>query len=414
VGDAVLLSSRLAEGGSPDTEIFRWMISPPDYIPYNSKIDDAYRMIGKSRKKCLLVSGEDNKTIGLVTSTELTQAFFISENLIRSKIEEAKSSSALLKVFNDSRKIVISMIIGNADPYSISLYISSIADAICRRAITLCLEEAGKPPCRFAFIQTGSAGRREQTLSTDQDNAIIFENCEGELSDRASSYFLSLGKKINNMLADAGFSLCKGENMAGNIKWCQPVNSWKKYFSDWIRMPGPEELLDVSIFFDFRYCYGDQALADELTEYVRNDLRTSDIFFHHMAAAWKPFSPSLSNTPGGKTDIKRILLPLTGIVRLYSLRYGVSGFSSIERILELYSEKYLGDILLSESVRAWKNLTSLRLSHQASCITKGTEPDNLIDFQIINNDLKYFAENSVAAINNLMLKAESDYHADTI
>jgi CBS domain-containing protein len=232
--------------------------------------------------------------------------------------------------------------------------------------------------------------------------------------ERASSYFLSLGKKINDMLADAGFSLCKGGNMAGNIKWCQPVRSWKKYFSDWIRMPGPEELLDVSIFFDFRYCCGDQNLSNELTEYVKNDLQTSDIFFHHMASAWKPFSPSLSNTPEGKTDIKRILLPLTGIIRLYSLRYGISGFSSIERILELYSEKYLDDKLLRESVRAWKNLTSLRLSHQASCISKGIEPDNLIDFQIVNNDLKYFAENSVAAINNLMLKAESDYHADTI
>ena len=58
-----------------------------------------------------------------------------------------------------------------------------------------------------------------------------------------------------------------------------------------------------------------------------------------MATAWKPFTPSLHNTPEGKTDLKRILMPLTGIIRLYSLRYGITGYSTIERIIELHSGK---------------------------------------------------------------------------
>ena len=65
---------------------------------------------------------------------------------------------------------------------------------------------------------------------TDQDNAIIFENCEGEKLKIANEYFLSLGKKINDMLAEAGFRLCKGDNMAGNPKWCQPIRYGKSIF----------------------------------------------------------------------------------------------------------------------------------------------------------------------------------------
>ena len=50
------------------------------------------------------------------------------------------------------------------------------------------------------------------------------------------------------MLDSIGFRLCKGNNMAGNPKWCQPLDRWKSYFSDWIKTPGPAEILDVSIF----------------------------------------------------------------------------------------------------------------------------------------------------------------------
>jgi CBS domain-containing protein len=289
-----------------------------------------------------------------------------------------------------------------------------VADAFCQRILTLCLEEAGEPPCRFAFIQTGSAGRMEQTLSTDQDNAIIFENLKGEELQSAYAYFTLIGKRVNEMLSFTGYQLCPGQNMAGNPAWCQPLDSWKKYFSDWIVMPGPEELLEVSIFFDFRFCFGDSSLTDELREFVKSDLAANDIFFHHMAAAWKPFNPSAANLSQGKTDIKRILMPLTGLIRLYALKYSLNGYSTLERSVELYSGGKLDHQLLREIIRAWKDLSSLRLSHQASCINKGIEPDNIIDFRGIGNDLLSYAEQAIATVNNLMLKTGNDFYTESL
>jgi len=40
------------------------------------------------------------------------------------------------------------------------------------------MDELGQPPARFVFMILGSEGRNEQTLKTDQDNAIIFEDLE--------------------------------------------------------------------------------------------------------------------------------------------------------------------------------------------------------------------------------------------
>ncbi len=53
-------------------------------------------------------------------------------------------------------------------------------------------------------------------------------------------------------------------------------------------------------------------------------------------------------------------MPLTGIIRLYALKYGIEGFSTIERIIGLYSGNFIDHILLRDSIRAWNDLTSLR------------------------------------------------------
>lgn len=417
IADSAVIGIYLAEGGSAQDEIFRLMSSPPGYIHSGAKVSEAFNIINEGNARGLLVTSGDNeerKVWGIIGLHQLSSAFFSSPEIIFREIEVAESDGMLNEIFLKARKLTSSMIMGHSDPYATVQFISAVADAICRRILTLCLESSGTPPCRFAFIQTGSAGRREQTLSTDQDNCIIFEDREGEELKNASEYFVALGKKINDMLAGAGFRYCSGRKMAGNPLWCQPLSRWKKYFSDWITMPGPEEILEISIFFDFRYCYGDPALADELREYVSKDLRTSDIYFHHMTAAWKQFTP-LTNIRSGKvTDIKKLIMPLTGIIRLYALRSGINAYSTIERVIGLYSLKVLDNNLLRDTIRAWKDLTSLRLIHQVSCIDNGIEPDNIIDLQLFDTEIIGSAEQAASTIGDLLLKAGNDFYTTTI
>jgi len=412
--DRTSICNRLSDAGAPETEIFRWMISPPLIISQTASINEAIGLINSSKSDYIYVTSNGKKITGAITSKDLTAAFYLTPRLLTEEINNADSPDALRKVYLKSRSLTISMILGHADPYSVSLLISSVADIICQRVLNLAISGLGEPPCSFAFIQTGSAGRREQTLSTDQDNAIIFEDSTGEKLDKSFNYFLSLGKKVNEMLSEIGFRYCIGDKMAGNPLWCQPVSRWKKYFSDWIKMPGPSEVLEMSIFFDFRFCYGDSILAEELREYVTKDLRTSDIYFHHMALAWKKFAPSVNIKSDKKSDIKKIIMPLTGIIRLYALKYGVNGFSSIERIIGLYSGKHIDHNLLRDLIIAWKDLTSIRLTRHMTCINNGEEPDNIVDFHLTDSDMLCYAVQAVESINDLMLKAGNDFYTETI
>lgn len=414
VADAQSIGTVISEGAAPVSEIFRFMKAPPLFIREDARVADAMEKIRHSIPGCLLVVTFDGKLTGLITNEELVHASSMAPGLIMNDIAGAGTVNGLKKIYHNSHKAILAMVPGNADPHTLSLHISSIADAICARVIDLCIEAEGKPPCRFAFIQTGSAGRREQSFLTDQDNAIIFENLEGERLKKADEYFLSLGKRINDMLDTVGFHLCKGNNMAGNPKWCQPIDRWKSYFSDWIRMPGPSEILEVSIFFDFRYSYGDNSLSNELREYVKTSLQTSDIFFYHMSMALKQFNPSHSALSEETTDIKRLLMPLTGVIRLYALKHGLEGLSTVDRILELHAGKHISPELLRDALRAWKDLAYIRLSHQASCINSGREPDNRVDFKVRYADMQFLAARSIDDINNLVLKAGNDFHSVTI
>ncbi|MDF1559714.1 MAG: DUF294 nucleotidyltransferase-like domain-containing protein [Bacteroidales bacterium] len=414
IADAASMGYGMAGGMQSGHEIFRVMHSPPLFIRGDATVAAAQDRIRNSPDGCLLITGPEERVTGMVTDRDLAHAAAITPELILDEIAAAASVEGLRKIYRESRRASLAMLQARADPYAVSLTISSVADAICQRVTELAIGETGKPPCRFSLIQTGSAGRREQSFVTDQDNAIIVENLRGEKLKEAANYFPALGKRVNVMLDTVGFSLCKGDNMAGNPKWCQPLDVWKGYFADWIRMPGPSEILDISIFFDFRFCFGDEALCGELRDYVKTSLQAGDIFFYHMSTALRQFNPSHSVIAEETTDIKRLLMALTGVIRLYALRHGLDSHSTVDRILGLHDGNHISHDLLRRAVRAWKELSYIRLTHQAACISSGREPNNRVDFRVRQADSQFAAALAIDDINELMLKAGNDFHSVTI
>ncbi len=409
------VAEHLAAGIPSSTEVYRCMDSPPLTVDPAMSVAGALRKLHQTGSGCLVVLSPEGKAPGMITHKSVLKAFFSSSGLITKQIAGAQSPAALRDEYLRARELAVSMIMGKADPWSVTLLLTSVHDSVCCRAIDLALNDSGTAPCRFAFFVTGSAGRRELTLATDQDNAIIYEDPASEREEKQfHEYFTGLGKKINNILETAGYNLCKGNNMAGNPRWCQPSSRWKEYFSRWINSPGPEELLEVSIFFDFRFCFGDAALTDNLRDYINNNLRTNDIYFHHMAEAWMGFSPHAENIKGGKTDLKKLLMPLTGIVRLYSLRNSLSDLSTPLRLIRLMDQSPAGRGILREALRAWKELTSIRLLNQALLLANEDSPSNIADITAAGESYVFIVSKSAGAIRDLLLKAANDFYTRSI
>ena len=181
-------------------------------------------------------------------------------------------------------EVIRNLIKEGARASHVARMIALLNDQILERMLTLLEEELGPPPLPYCWLLMGSEGRREQTFRTDQDNAIIYADPVGEKQKKdAREYFKIFAAKAIDHLVNCGYPLCPGEIMASNPKWCQPISVWKKYFSSWLAVPNPQELLLVTIFFDFKGGYGQISLADELRQHLVNISARQELYLLHLA-----------------------------------------------------------------------------------------------------------------------------------
>ena len=235
------------------------------------------------------------------------------------------------------------MVDAGVRPRTIAHIASAVCDAATTRFIELAIEELGQPPAPFAFIAMGSQGRQEQTLVTDQDNAIIYEDLEGLASEETKNYFLALGARVCLWLDRAGYPFCNGKVMASNPDWCKSLADWKAHFAAWIAKADAKDLLDFSICFDFRPVYGAASLALELRTLTDRALNEWPDFLPLLARNTLLFKPPVrllgkiikSGGPpeeAGQLNLKEAMMPLVGFARLYALRYRIKHTHTMERI----------------------------------------------------------------------------------
>jgi CBS domain-containing protein len=223
-------------------------------------------------------------------------------------------------------------------------------------------------------------------LKTDQDNAIIFADVPESDFEQVKIYFLKLGIQVCAWLDEAGYTFCKGNVMAQNPKWCQPLSKWKTFFKSWIRVSTGEDLMEAAIFFDFRGAYGNMAMADELRAYLFEALSGWTRFFRDLAASALGFKPPIglfrnfvleSKGPHPNTiDIKKAMTPVVDAARIYALHHNIAETNTQERLYHLHLKDVLKADVYDELDQAYNYLLRQRLLCQIDSIEKGESPHN--------------------------------------
>jgi CBS domain-containing protein len=198
--------------------------------------------------------------------------------------------------------------------------------------------------------------------------------------------FLPFAQKVNQRLAECGFTLCSGDIMAGNPAWCRSEDEWKGLFFDWIHKPEPSSLLNASIFFDVRPLYGDFSLVTPLRTLLAKWAPHAETFLRLMAtnalAAEPPigFTGDVVMEKEGKEkfiDIKKYGIRIfVDVARIIGLAHGVSSASTRTRFLEAGEKFGMSALDVSAALQAMSELQRLRLSHQHQAIEAGKNPDN--------------------------------------
>ncbi len=391
ITDADLINSAIAKGldfGHPASAI---VSSPVVSVPADSQVFEAFiTMIGED-KKHLAVSSKANDIIGTISDKDLIAAQVNSTYLLIKTIKSAKNVNQLENMHSKMAKMLLDPIRNGANPEYITRLITTFSDAILDKVIEFSIAKLGSPPCKFAFMIMGSEGREEQTLISDQDNGIIYEDLENDKDKaHASEYFGKLAELVCNHLNTAGYKFCDGECMAKNPKWCQSLLNWKKCFHNWIYQGSPEDLLNSSIFFDFKGAWGDLELTDRLKSFLLDSVEKRAGFLRHLtenALHFKPpiglFGKLVVESKGEHKDsfnIKWAMQPIVDLARVYSLKHGIVQTNTLTRLFRLYTKHVLTNQQYIDLVQTYSYAMHLRFLRQITTIVdEKKQPDNYIN-----------------------------------
>lgn len=312
-----------------------------------------------------------------------------AEDIAR-EIATAATAQDVVDLCRRSPELVRAMLESGSPPIAIAGMISSITDSATIRFIEFAQADLGPPPVGFAFVALGSQGRKEQTLFTDQDNAIVYDTPPLGLETRTGNYFAALAERVCETLTQSGYRECKGLVMAHNLKWCQPVEVWKDYFKNWITQPEAHEMMEFGTFFDLRCVYGDTHLIQILRTHLQTELAPPPVFFTQAARNALSFKPPVrlfgnlvasggSKEKAGHLDLKTAMMPIVSFARLYALQKNILFTSTQDRLSALTDQGVLLPSQYHDLLTAFETLLRLRLRHQSATIQNGGAPDNLID-----------------------------------
>jgi CBS domain-containing protein len=373
--------------GRPAVDV---MSVPLHTIDEHAIVFEALMQMMQHNVKHLAVTGGENQVIGVLSNRELISAQGQSPLFLLREISRADSLDGILAQHRRLPGIVKGLIGRGATARNINRVITTVSDVILKKIMEMVLLEMAPPPTNFAFMIMGSEGRGEQTLKTDQDNAIVFEDVSEADLPEVSQYFLELGRRVCKLLDQAGYAFCQGDVMAQNPNWCQPLSVWMRYFLKWIHAAEGEDLLQASIFFDFRHGYGDIQLVESLRDHLHGAIGRWTGFLRYMTENALHFKPPLGFFRNfvveskGKhrdaLDIKSAMTPIVDFARIYALKNGVQATNTFERLHQLFINHVLTKEEYEEMEKAYSFLMQLRFVRQVTAsIEQKAPPDNFIN-----------------------------------
>lgn len=305
--------------------------------------DFVFRAIGRMERLGIrhLAVRRGEEIVGALTPRNLLRNRATLSIVIGDGIAAAETPAELGACWAEAPRMAHTLLLDGTDARAIASVISEEICALTRRSAELAVKAmaaAGKgaPPCAYAVLVLGSAGRGESLLTADQDNAIVFER--GEPGGAEDLWFEDMAGRMNAILDEAGIHLCKGGVMAKNPAWRHSRAGWEALVSAWVRRQKPEDLLNVDIFFDAVPVHGETTLATEVIAYAFGLAKRAPDFLMMLTELARQWRSPVTLLGGfqkvdGRVDLKKNgLMPIFTGARVLALRHGIGARSTAERL----------------------------------------------------------------------------------
>ena len=365
---------------SPDAPLAQLARSPAPTIPMRQlAIEATVDMLAAGVEHMAVVDGE--QVVGVLSAADLLGLDASSPIGLRHTILRAADQQVLERAVSHLPQQFVALSRAGVPSRDLGRVLSLAHDTVVTRLIDFSIWANGPAPMPWAWLDLGSAARREFTLASDQDNALAYATAAPD----ADPYFARLGADVNDGLARCGIGIDNNGVMAGNRLWRMAKADWLRTFDECLAQPDESHLVRATVAFDFRPAAGGLGVAADLTARIRQ-AREHPQFMRLIAraAAGFPvalgFRGQLTTDKDGRLDIKRGgIIPLVNLIRYHALSSAVTISPTLDRIDAVAAAGGL-DRQEADALReAFEVITRIRFEHHAQLIGAGESPDNLID-----------------------------------
>ena len=350
--------------------------------------------------------------VGMVSERDLFAMQKQSLKSVSTSIRAAPDVAALKVLAMDIRRLASSLLGQGVHARQLTALISHLNDVLTEQLLKLKAIEHGVDLKRLCWLALGSEGRDEQTIATDQDNALILPD---DTSDASREVLRVFAHDVNLALDDCGYPLCKGGIMAGEVACCLTLTQWRERFRQWIAQGSPQDLLNASIYFDFRPLAGDSQLAVGLRQEVIQAARGTPRFHKQMALNALTRSVPLNWRGAVDTDEQGAVdLKLQGTAifvdaaRIYSLAHGIDHTNTRKRLEAVGALLNLPATEYGAWVDGFEFLQILRLRIQLDHQPLTDSPNKIVVASLNDIDRRILRE-SFRVARQLQQRLQLDY-----
>jgi CBS domain-containing protein len=335
----------------------------------------------------LVVADGDGRLLGAVSRDDLFGLQRAGVDQVSEQIQAARDLPALQAAAAGIRRLADGLLAQGSGTEALIHFITTLNDLLTIRILEISADQRTLPGVPWCWIGMGSEGRLEQTFSTDQDNALIFDADQAD-ADELREAFVPFARAVNDTLEACGFPLCSGNYMASNRRWCLTLGEWRRALAGWVEVPEPEALVHLCTFLDFRPIYGQAALAERLRERVLSVVAGRTVFLRQLAMTALEARPPLGAFgrfayDGGTLHRRSIDLKQSGsrlfsdAARVLGLARGTPHTSTAERLRAVADSGFFGSESVAGLIDGFHFIHLLRLRNQVGARRPRVGPNRI-------------------------------------
>jgi CBS domain-containing protein len=413
-----MVAHLVAEPVGPVSQCTAGQIMDPRQLSISPEafLGEALVAMIRNRTRHLVVVDRD-LPVGVIAFSDLVRSQSVDNLMLIHDIADQTELDGLADLSSGIDRVLDALMTERAGVRETMEIMSRLNDRITRKVIALSEAQMradgwGPPPVDYCWINMGSAARYEQTLRTDQDNAIIFADPQNMTLAAASNYFQHLAGRVVDGLAQCGFSRCSGGVMASRPNWCRSISQWRRQVGRWMGSAEPEDTRRLTILLDFRSLWGSASLADALWDDIIQTFSDSISAGHMLSwddgkmtapiGLFGRINTERSGPRKGRINLKTAaLVHMINAVRLLAVSQGITTPSTFERLERLAKSNCLGDAEAALYGAGFETLMMFKIRENLKQVRAGDEPDNTIDPRELDKNEMLMLKDALSAVIQL-------------